>query len=626
MGSVLMFEKFKFKDEVNDVLKNAKSVTVVKTRDQLLGLALGGGQDKFVVQYDVNGKVIDEVTVVKCKNGAAVNYCEDYMRRRDPDCLIVGDDLPTDKPRFEDEYKQKFAPLRKDTFEWLKTQDLIIVPVLAGGDEYGYEVALIAPKNAAFFGGGLADLQYFINIDEYKKATFEPKCVIYLAPPYRHTHFGGKQIVVHNRLPDVYELFSYNLYPGPSAKKGIYGFLLYEGEREGWVTAHAAAVKVVTPYDNELVIMHEGASGGGKSEMGENIHREPNGKVCVSTNVNTGEKFYINFDNCGLELISDDMALCHPKMQNNSGKLVIKDAEAGWFLRVDHIKEYGVEPFREKTCIHPKEPLIFINLQGEPNSSCLLWEHTIDSNGKPCPNPRVIMPRRLLGATIVDDPIEVDIRSFGVRTPPCTKANPTYGIMGMVHILPPALAWLWRLVAPRGHANPSIVDREGLQSEGVGSYWPFLAGKVVSQAKLLLEQIVATPNTRYVLIPNQHIGVYKVGFNPQWIAREYIARRGSAKFKQEHLIPARMPALGYCLDSLRIDGQYIPQGLLRPEMQPEVGVDAYDKGSKILAEFITNELKKIDMAGLPPLGKKIIETFYNNGSLQDYMDLIPMRF
>jgi hypothetical protein len=62
----------------------------------------------------------------------------------------------------------------------------------------------------------------------------------------------------------------------------------------------------------------------------------------------------------------------------------------------------------------------------------------------------------------------------------------------MLHILSPALAWLWRLVAPRGHANPSIQDSKGahMQTEGVGSYWAFCTGRRVDQANLLLRQIV----------------------------------------------------------------------------------------------------------------------------------------
>jgi hypothetical protein len=313
-------------------------------------------------------------------------------------------------------------------------------------------------------------------------------------------------------------------------------------------------------------------------------------------------------------------------MQNDSKKLVIRDVEAGWFVRVDHIKEYGTDPFLEKSCIQPKEPLVLMSMQAQPNATALIWEHTIDEDTNlPCPNPRVVMPRRLI-ANIVNDPVEVDIRSFGVRTPPCTKERPTYGIIGLMHFLPPALGWLWRLVAPRGHANPSIVETEGMTSEGIGSYGYFLTGSVVKQANLLLEQIVATPATRYVLMPNQHIGCYQVGFKPQWIAREYIARRGSAKFKKESLLPARLPLLGYCLDSMKVDGQFIRKAFLRPETQSEVGLDGYDNGAKILTNFFKKELEKFNTPDISPLGKKIIDLCLNDGTLEDYLSLIPMRW
>ena len=65
---------------------------------------------------------------------------------------------------------------------------------------------------------------------------FVPRAIIYVAPPFRHTHFEGKQVCVHNRLNHCHEIFSYNLYPGPSAKKGVYSVLLDIGEQENWVT------------------------------------------------------------------------------------------------------------------------------------------------------------------------------------------------------------------------------------------------------------------------------------------------------------------------------------------------------------------------------------------------------
>ena len=56
----------------------------------------------------------DRADVVRCKNGAVVNYVEDYMRRRDPDCMRIGDDKPTDKPRFKDVYGYYFNTLKVD--------------------------------------------------------------------------------------------------------------------------------------------------------------------------------------------------------------------------------------------------------------------------------------------------------------------------------------------------------------------------------------------------------------------------------------------------------------------------------------------------------------------------------
>ncbi len=172
--------------------------------------------------------------------------------------------------------------------------------------------------------------------------------------------------------------------------------------------------------------------------------------------------------------------------------------------------------------------------------------------------------------------------------------------MGMLHIIPPALAWLWRLIAPRGFNNPSIVTGNELKSEGVGSYWPFATGKRVKQANLLLHQIVDSPNTRYVLIPNQHIGVYKVGFAAEWISREYLARHGGAKIRREHLEPARCPLLGYAMKDLTIDGQKIRSKFLRVDTQDRVGTDGYDAGAKILTDFFRKELAKFDTPELEP--------------------------
>ncbi len=621
----VFFERFTFPDELREVLSNSPSVIIPESKEVLYELIFGNERtDRIEVFYDVDGTPVKEANVVRCKNGASVNFVEDYMRRRDPDCMRIADSLPTDKPRFQECYGYPFSDLRALTFQWLSTQELILVPFKAGGYEFGYDSLLVCPRNAAFFGFALSQLQAFINVKEI--THFNPRSVIYVAPPFRHSHFKGRQVVVHNRLTDLHEIFSYNLYPGPSAKKGIYSVLLDIGEQEGWVTAHASAARVITPYENEIVMMHEGASGGGKSELLQDVQRRGDGRVTLGVDQQTGEERYINMsDTCTIRPVTDDMAICHPSFQSGNGKLALTDGEDGWFVRVDGITEYGCDPVYEKIAIQSKEPLIFFNIAGVPRATCLPWEHTLDSDGKPCPNPRIIIPRRMI-QNIVCEPVEVDVRSFGVRMPPSTAKHPDYGILGLLHIIPPALAWLWRLVAPRGFNNPSIAtgSGSGLASEGVGSYWPFATGERVRQANLLLEQILNCTATRYVLIPNQHIGVYKVGFSAEWISREYLARRGGVNMKLDRLEAARCPILGYGLKEMKVDGQRISQKFLRPETQESMGIEGYDKGAEILLDFFAKELEVYDVEGLHPVGKEILECFRRGGSVEDYCAITPL--
>jgi hypothetical protein len=261
-----------------------------------------------------------------------------------------------------------------------------------------------------------------------------------------------------------------------------------------------------------------------------------------------------------------------------------------------------------------------------PGSTCLIWEPIMDDEKTPCPNPRVIMPRRFNDKTI-DGAVEVDVRSFGLRQPPTTKERPTYGIAGLFHFLPPALAWLWRVAAPRGFGSPSINENDGvkLQSEGVGSYWPFTTGKRVRQANLLLEQILHTPRTRYVLIPNQHIGNYNVGFAAEWLTREYLARRGGARFNLEALERSRCPILGYSPHGVKIDGVFVPKILIHTNLQPDLGNDGYDAGAKLLTDFFKEELKKYLAPDLNRLGRRIIEACMDDARVEEYNDIIPIK-
>jgi hypothetical protein len=628
-----VLSKISLSASAESVLRQAPSVTFFSTIDELVEASVP--KDKadpdgfFTVSYDVPGHgQIDEAKVCHVNNGIAANYLETYMRRRDPDCMVIGDDTVTDKPTYEARFGHPFEQTRQETFEWLKTQDLAVFFFNAGKGDRTLPGVAIAPANTGFFALGLAMLQGIEPVEDVLALgdDFWHTCILYVAPPFRHTHFDGKQIVVHNRRDELHELFSYNLYPGPSAKKGVYGMLLTLGEKRHFVTAHCATVDVVTPYDNTVTFMHEGASGGGKSEMLEHVHRERDGRVRLGTNTVTGEKRHLILPRgCDLRPVTDDMAMCHfdhdaDPATRNQPKLKVSDAEDAWFLRVNHITRYGTDPHLERVTIEPPGPLLFLNIDAHPESTALIWEHIQDSPGVPCPNPRLVMPRQFMPG-IVNEPVEVDVRSFGVRCPPCTKEVPTYGIIGLFHMLPPSLAWLWRLVAPRGHGNPSIVQTEGMSSEGVGSFWPFATGRKVDQANLLLQQVLGTPDTLYILLPNQHIGCWETGFAPQWITREYLARRGSAPFESETLVESRCSLLGRSRRTIQVEGQVIGHWFMQVETQPEVGEEGYDKGAEILTEFFHKQIRQFQHDDLDPVGRKIIDACLDGANVRDYDEL-----
>ncbi len=609
------------------VLREAKSVRFFSTAEELADAAVPremvDEKGFFTVGYDVAGEFVPEMKVCRVRNGISANYLEPYMRRRDPDCMVIADEGATDKQTFRNRFGDDFEPLRQETFQWLKSQDLGCFFFDAGLPGKGLPAVAICPANAAFFAFGLATLQGIVPVEEIEShgEDYSHGAIIYIAPPFRHTHFDGKQVVVHNRRDVLHELFSYNLYPGPSAKKGVYGMLLNYGERQGWTTAHCSTVQMVTPYDNTVTVMHEGASGGGKSEMLEQMHRETDGRLRLGENTLSGERRYVSIPRgCELNPVTDDMALCHPDLQTDQstqGKLSLMDAEQAWFLRVNHITSYGTDPNLESLTIHPKRPMLFLNIDATPDATALIWEPIHDAPETPCPNPRLIFPRSDYPG-IVDEPVTVDIRSFGVRCPPCTRERPTYGIIGLFHILPPALAWLWRLVAPRGHGNPSIVETEGMSSEGVGSYWPFATGRRVAQANILFHQVMNTPETMFVLVPNQHIGSWATGFSPQWITREYLARRGSAEFAPGKVLDARCPLLGRTPRTIQVEGQVIGHWFLQVETQPEVGEEGYDRGAEILTTFFHEQVRQYLDSDLDAKAREIIQACLDGASVADY--------
>ena len=264
---ILEKKKVGLPNDAAEILSGCRSFQVFERVEQLAVAAVGGADNnRFEVQYALpNDEIVTEAVIHRVTNGISANYTEAYMRRRDPDTMLIGDNLPTDKDRFSEKMGYDFDLLREETVSWLQSQDLALFFYFAGRNHIGSGGIAIVPANAGFFAMGLAMLQQIIPLDEIPEG-FSVESAIYVAPTFRHTHFNGKQIVVHKRTEALHEIFSYNLYPGPSAKKGLYGALLTKGEKEGWITAHCSTVQAVSPYDNITTFMHEGASGGGKSE------------------------------------------------------------------------------------------------------------------------------------------------------------------------------------------------------------------------------------------------------------------------------------------------------------------------------------------------------------------------
>ncbi|MBM4152456.1 MAG: DUF4914 family protein, partial [Kiritimatiellaceae bacterium] len=111
-------------------------------------------------------------------------------------------------------------------------------------------------------------------------------------------------------------------------------------------------------------------------------------------------------------------------------------------------------------------------------------------------------------------------------------------------------------------------------------------------------------------------------FMPQWLVRDYLARRGHAHFHSDQIVPSRCALLGYALQSMRIEGVMVPRTFLQVDTQNEVGPEAYDKGAQILTEFFHSQLKKFMQADLDQTGKAIIDCCLSGGSVEDYNRLL----
>ena len=176
-------------DQITDLLRHCKSLLFSQPRrSPLAGLRRSG-----------RGTVRGGLRSSGARQSGGSHRCQmqersgRQLRRtlyadRDPECSVIGDARATDKPSFQDRFGKPFAPLRDETLQWLKRQDLAVFAFILGGYDRstGHGAMLIAPKNAGFFIGGLADLQEMIPPDQVPD-NFRVRAAVYVVH-----HFGTR--------------------------------------------------------------------------------------------------------------------------------------------------------------------------------------------------------------------------------------------------------------------------------------------------------------------------------------------------------------------------------------------------------------------------------------------------
>ena len=102
-------------EQIEAILKaDDMEIIIPNSKAELFELALGGKENNtWDVSYDVNGETIREAYVVRCKNGIVANFDDLSMRRRDPNSMVIADDLPTDKPTYEERFGESFDATRR---------------------------------------------------------------------------------------------------------------------------------------------------------------------------------------------------------------------------------------------------------------------------------------------------------------------------------------------------------------------------------------------------------------------------------------------------------------------------------------------------------------------------------
>ena len=85
------FGRFVLPEDLHAALLKCRSIAYIETQEELDELVFGPTHSsRYDVVYNIVGNgSVKEAEVIRCKNGASVNFMEDYMRRRDPNSMVI---------------------------------------------------------------------------------------------------------------------------------------------------------------------------------------------------------------------------------------------------------------------------------------------------------------------------------------------------------------------------------------------------------------------------------------------------------------------------------------------------------------------------------------------------------
>lgn len=555
-------------------------------------------------RYEIDEDNETEITFDLVSNGLAFHYPSEVLRQRcshrvlKKEELFNGDDLMASfvQNRINDELVGAYVRLGQMAAPYFA---LVLLPKK-------YRPLLYVIQS---IGLGLVSEK---ELDELQPTRFVGVSLI--GPDARNLLFDGVPSIIESSIGASKIQYIASSYVG-SIKKALHSLLIRSVVAHGGFASQASVVSVKNPYDSKMVFMFEGPSGSGKSEMYRQMKRSEDGTISIGFNRVTRDKLSIPMTLMSkIRPIADDLII--QNTESSKKRLKVKDAEGGWYISVKDIQKYGDNPPMESISFNPSNSLIYGNITSYPQADVLIWNH--QKSSKYSANPRVVVPKGIIAKSLNKE-VSVDVRLLGVPTTTCNDNYKGSGVLGFAHLLPPALAWLWRLVCPMSCANGKLV------SGGLLGMTNFVTDNHFTIANRLLKEIKKRDKISYLLTPSGYIGAWNIGYMPQLLMREYISRRGNCNFSEDQFQPAMNSLFGFEMYQMTLEGIRIPSKLLLPYKQDNMSIETYEDGINdyyiIFKEILSSYLSD----ALDPLGIKIIETFLSEGTIEDFIDLIPKK-